>query len=192
MRTVKLIVVVGLLTFMAACGGAGSSNLNVKLGGKDISMPVRSSLVDKSVFTYTAGPGAPPATATTFTILLANFEGDTTNIATMKKSLTNADQSLIYLSLTGEEGTDLKGELKPGTFKVDPAGKWMKVGSLSVTTVADGKPFETRFDMMFSGSKATGDVKITSVTSDKVSGTIDISEGDKSVKGNFTAKLPAK
>ena len=40
------------------------------------------------------------------------------------------------------------------------------------------------------GKKAEGEVKITSVTADTVSGEVDLTEGDKSIKGNFTAKMP--
>lgn len=187
------LLVIAMCALLAACGGGlGGSSLSVKIGGKDSSMAVKSSVTSKSVFTYSPGGGAPPITATSMTFVLANYEADTTNIATMKKPLTSADQMRVFFSVNGEEGTDLKGEIKPGTYKVDPSGKWMKVGSFSVTTFADGKESDTSFDMMFSGSKATGEIKIASVTADEISGSIDITEGDKSVKGNFTAKAAKK
>ncbi|MBK9767513.1 MAG: hypothetical protein IPP63_11110, partial [Chloracidobacterium sp.] len=57
---------------------------------------------------------------------------------------------------------------------------------------ADGKETNTNFDTSFSASKITGQVEIKSVTADTVSGTIDVTEGDKSVKGSFTAKIAVK
>ncbi len=41
---------------------------------------------------------------------------------------------------------------------------------------------------MSTSKKATGDVKITA---ESVSGEINVTDGDKSIKGMFTAKLPA-
>lgn len=187
------LIVITMCALLAACGGGlGGSNLAVKVGGKDVSLAVKSSGTDKSVFTSTAGPGAPPITATTMSVMLANYDMETTNIATMKKKMTAADQARVFFSLTGAEGTDLKADFKPGTYKVDTQGKWMKVGMFSITTFADGKDADASLDMMSSMSKATGQITITSVTADEISGSIDVSEGDKSVKGDFTAKIAKK
>ncbi len=61
-----------------------------------------------------------------------------------------------------------------------------------ITTFADGKEKTDNFDTMSSMSKADGEVKITAVTADSVSGEINVTEGDKTIKGTFTAKLPKK
>ena len=70
----------------------------------------------------------------------------------------------------------------------------MGVRTVIIKTFADGKQTDTRFDSLMSiggGKKAEGEVKITNVTADTVSGEVDLTEGDKSIKGTFTAKLPA-
>lgn len=191
---IKIYVAVFCLVslFAAACGGGGGGgSMSVKVAGKDASLAIKSSGSDKNVKTFTDTAGK-VTTATSFYTLMANFDMDATNVATMKKPLTAPDQIRVMLQLIGEEGTDQKSELKPGTYKADPSGKFMKVDSLTVSTFADGKETNTNFDTMFSGSKITGEVKVTSVTADAVSGTIDVTEGDKSVKGSFTAKVPPK
>lgn len=189
-----LIIAAGIL--LTACGsgggsGGGSAKMDIKANGKDTSLEVKSSGSDKGVKTFTDKEGK-MTTATSFYAVMANYDMDTTNVATMKKPLTAPEQSRVMLQLIGEEGTDQKSEFKPGTYKADPAGKFMKVDSLSVYTFADGKEVKTDFDMMFSGTKVTGEVRVKSVTADSISGDIDISEGDKSVKGTFSAKIAAK
>ena len=184
----KLLLIAAGLLFLAC--GSGSAKMDIKVGGKDTSLTVKSSGSDKSVKTFTDKENK-VTTATAFYAVMANYDMDTTNAASMKKPLTAPEQARVMLQLIGEEGTDQKAEFKPGTYKADPAGKFMKVDLLSVTTFADGKEVKTDFDMTFSGSKVTGEVRVKSVTADAISGEIDITEGDKSVKGTFTAKIPA-
>lgn len=183
----KLLVISAGLLFLAC--GSGSGKMDIKAGGKDTSVEVKSSGSDKSVKTFTDKEGK-VTLATSFYAVMANYDMDTTNVGAMKKPLTAPEQARVMLQLIGEGGTDQKSEFKPGTYKADPAGKFMKVDSLSVYTFADGKEIKTDFDMMFSGSKVMGEVRVKSVTADAISGEIDITEGDKSVKGTFTAKIP--
>ncbi|MEQ1646474.1 MAG: hypothetical protein ABL959_23675, partial [Pyrinomonadaceae bacterium] len=168
----------------------GSSSLSIKAGGKDVPMSVKSSGSDKSVFTYTPGVGQPPVTATSFSAMFGNYEMDTTNFATMKKKLGSADQARVSFSVYGEAGTGLSDEVKPGTYKVDKEGRFMSVSTVVVTTFADGKDQEKYFDLRAPDAK--GEIQITSVTADSVSGSIDVTQGDSSVKGNFTAKVGKK
>lgn len=193
-RKMKKLLVIALGLLFAACGGGGiggrSAKMDIKAGGKNTGLAVKSSGTDKSVKTFTDKEGK-VTTATSFYAIMANYDMDTTNVATMKKPLAAPDHARVMLQLIGEEGTDQKSEFKPGTYKADPAGKFMKLDSLVITTFADGKEVATSFDTNFSGSKITGQVVVTSVTADGISGDIDVSEGDKSVKGTFTAKIAA-
>ena len=70
------------------------------------------------------------------------------------------------------------------------ADKVNSVRSIIVVTFADGKETKTIFDTLSMHKKADGEVKITSVTADTVSGEVNLTDGDKSIKGTFTAKLP--
>ncbi|HEY0323063.1 MAG TPA: hypothetical protein VGC66_19055 [Pyrinomonadaceae bacterium] len=66
----------------------------------------------------------------------------------------------------------------------------MRVAKL--ITFPDSKQTETSFDtLMEYGSKnAVGEAKIASVAADTVSGEVNLTEGDKSIKDTFTAELP--
>ena len=145
--------------------GGGSAKMDIKAGGKDTALAIKSSGTDKNVKTFTDKEGK-VTTATSFYAMMANYDMDTTNFASMKKPLTAPEQARVMLQLIGEEGTDQKSEFKPGTYKADPAGKFMKIDSLVVTTFADGKEVVTSFDTMFSASKITGQVVVKSVTAD--------------------------
>ena len=188
----KNLIVFMLVALCFACGaGGGSSKVEIKAGGKNISLEVKSSGTSNSVKTFTDSAGK-ITTATAMSVFIANFDVDTTNAGTMRKPLTSADQVRLSVQLIGQEGTDQNSEFKPGIYKADPKEKFMKVDSLIVTTSADGKDVNTNFDTMFSGSKITGQVEVKSVTADAINGTIDITDGDKSVKGAFSARVAAK
>lgn len=185
----SLIVITMCALFIAACGGGGSG-LTVKTGGKDMPMSVKTSGSDKSVFTYTPGPGQPSVTATSFSAMFGNYEMETTNFATMKKKMTSADQARVSFSIYGESGTGLNDEVKTGTYKVDKDARFMSVSTVTVMTFADGKDKEVYFDLKAADAK--GEIVVTSVTADAVSGTIDVSQGDNSVKGSFSARRAKK
>ena len=191
----KRLVVIAVFTLASMCctgaGTAGSAPLVIKAGGKDTSLTVRSSGSDKSVKTFTDKENK-ITTATSFHAVMANYDLDTKTVGAMKKPVTAPDQVRLQLQLIGEEGTDQKSELKPGIYKADPKEKFMKVDYLAVATFSDGKETNTSFDMTFSGSKVTGMVEVTSVTADAITGTIDITDGDRSVKGPFVAKIIQK
>lgn len=187
----KRSLIIGALTLLTVACGAGESKLDVKLGSKDAAFAIKSSGSDMSVKTFTDIAGK-ITTASSFYAVMASYDMDTKNVATMKKPLTAADQVRMTLQLIGEEGTDQNSALKTGIYKADPKEKFMKVDSLTITTFVDGKEAVTTFDTMFSGSKITGQVEVTSITADAISGKIDVTEGDKSVKGAFSAKVAPK
>jgi len=177
-----------------ACGGAGlgtsAPKLNVKTGGKDATMEIKTGGAYYGNVISTS-PGKPPIQTFSHDIYLANYEMDTTNPATMKKPLTAPEQLRVQIGLQGEEGTKDDSPFKVGTYNLK-AERFNKVRTVVITTFVDGKEKSDSFDTMSSMSKAEGEVKITAVTADSVSGEINVTEGDKSIKGTFTAKLPKK
>ena len=197
----KLLILIFASLWLTACGAAGTGTstgpsapkLDVKVGGKDSTLNVKSGAVYYSAMAFTA-PDKPTVKTSIHTIYLANFEMDTTTgPAWMNKPLTAPDQMRVDLSLTGEDGTNEKSPFKVGTYSAQTANV-NGVRSASILTFADGKQTETRFESLMSlgGKGANGEVKITSVSADTVSGEVNLSEGDKSIKGTFTAKLPKK
>jgi len=187
----KKLLVLTMCAFLVACGaGGGGTSLTIKSGEKSMTFSGKSSGTDLGNVISTS-PGQPNLQTSSHTIYLANYEMDTTNVGTMRKPLTAADQIRVEIGITGEAATDQKTPFKVGTYAV-ANDKTNDVRHLLVTTFADGKENKIDFDTMSSMSKLAGEVKITSVTDTDVSGTIDVTEGDRSIKGSFTAKIAKK
>ena len=188
----KLLVLIGASLLLSACGGAGlgtsAPKLDVKVGGKDSTLNVKSGAVSFGNVISTA-PGKPNIQTFAHTIYIANYELDTTTPGWMRNPLTAPDQMRVDLQLTGEEGTKDDSPFKVATYSAK-ADKFNSVRFVRINAFADGKQTETDFDTSFSKEKVSGEVKITSVTADTVSGEVNLTEGDKSIKGTFTAKLP--
>lgn len=193
----KLLILIFASLWLTACGAAGTGTstgtgtgtsapkLDVKVGGKDSTLTVKSGAVGYSGMNFST-PGKPNTKTSIHTIYLANYELDTT---TPEKSLTAPDQMRVDIRLTGEDGTWVDSPFKVGTYSAK-ADKFNGVSAVTIITFADGKQTQTRFDNSFGNKKVNGEVKITSVTADTVSGEVNLTEGDKSIKGTFTAKLP--
>ena len=199
----NIYLILGLSLFLAACGGSssggggasnagtsttvGSSKLDVKTGGKDSTLNVKSGGATYSGMNYSI-PGKPATKASIHTIHIANYEMDS---ALPAKALTAPDQMRVDIRIIGEEGTWDTSPFKVGIYN-PKAELFNKVSNITIVTFADGKQVETRFDNSSGNKKIDGEVKITSVTADTVSGEVNLTEGDKSVKGPFTLKLPVK
>ena len=187
----RIFMILVIVNIALACGGgAGGASIAIKAGGKDMNLATKTSGTYKTVKTFT-DINQNITKATAFDVYLANYEMDATSPMTMRKPLTTPDQVRLSMQLVGAEGTDHNSEFKPGVYKTDPAGKYMKLDSLGITTFADGKEVNTRFDTM-SSSKISGQVEVKTVTADSISGTIDVTDGDKTIKGDFVAKIAAK
>lgn len=186
----KLWLMIIATLFVSACGaaGGGASKLDIKVAGKDSTLNIKSGGVYYGNVISTS-PGKPNVQTFAHDIYLANYELDTTSGVTMRKPLTAADQLRVELQLTGEDGTKTDSPFKVGTYSAK-ADKLNRVRSIIVVTFADGKETRTSFDTMGLTPKADGDVKLTAVTADSISGEVNLNDGDKSIKGKFTAKLP--
>jgi hypothetical protein len=190
----QLLTLALVALFLCACGaaGAGEPKLDVKVGGKDSTLNVKSGAVYPSEMVFTA-PGKPDVKTSAHTIYLTNYEMDTTGPGWMNKPLTAPEQIRVGIQLTGEGGTAKDSPFKVGTYSAQ-ADKVNGVRFVKVSAFADGKQTDTTFNslMGLGDQKASGEVKISSVTADAVSGEVNLTEGDKSIKGAFTAKLPQK
>ena len=115
---------------------------------------------------------------------MANYDLDAANFAmTLQKPLTSDDQIRVEFSLVGEEGTNEKSPAKAGTYSAK-ADKYMKVETVGIVTRKSGTDTRNWLDR----SALTGEVKVTSVSADSISGDIDVTAGNASV-GSFTAKV---
>jgi hypothetical protein len=172
--------------FLVGCGkGAGGNSLHVKspaAGDKD--MPVKSAYafaVNKT-FTDTSNK---ITTASAYNVYAASYDLDAANFAmTLNKPLTSDDQIRVEFSLIGDQGTNDKSPLKAGTYSAK-ADKFMKVETVGIVSRKGGADNKVWLDR----STLTGEVKVTSASADEISGDIDVSTGDTSIKGSFTAKI---
>jgi len=175
---------------LAIACGAGGTKLQIKVDGKDSTLDGKSSGTYTSTKTFTMNKDgqATVTKAASHYIALANYDLDTSSgMISLDKPLTGAEQIRVTFQLVGEEGTDDKAAIKTGTYTTK-AEKYNKVDTVGVMVFADGKEKKNWFNI----DKAEGEVKINSVSGETVSGEIDLTEGDKSLKGNFTAKITAK
>ena len=192
LRTSKrnAIVWLGLVTlltalFLAACSKSGGNDLHLKspaAGDKDV--PVKSSYTFAVTKSFT-DINQKITTAATYNVYVANYDLDAGNFAmTLQKPLTAEDHIRVEFNLVGEEGTNDKSALKTGTYSAK-ADKYMKVETVGIVArrgVTDTRNWLDR-------STLTGEVRLTSVSDDSISGDIDVTAGESAVKGSFTAKI---
>ncbi len=114
-----------------------------------------------------------------------SYDLDAGNFAmTLDKPLTSDDQVRVVFSLVGEQGGNDKSPPKAGIYSAK-ADKFMKVEDVAIVSRkggADSKQWLER-------STLSGEVKVTSASADEVAGDFDLTSGDSSVKGSFTAKV---
>ena len=181
----KRLLVITMTTLLLTACGASSPKLEVNDGSKTSTLNVKSGEVyyGNVISTY---PGKPSLQTFAHEIVLANYD---INQVTMHNPLTAPEQMRVEIQLTGEAGTKNESPFKVGTYRVKNDAI-NDVRTIGIRTFADGKEVKTYFETLSSSSTADGEVKITAVTSDMVSGEINLTEGTKSIKGNFTARLP--
>ena len=180
------IFVIATLVALGGCGkSAGGNAVHVKsatTGEKDLAIksgyafPVTKSFTDIN---------NKITTASAYNVYLANYDLDPKNFgATLDKPLTADDQVRAVFSLIGDEGTNDQSPLKAATYsaKADKYGKAESAGIVARKNGADVKSWLDR-------SMLTGEVKVTSASADEISGDVNLSSGDMSIKGSFTAKI---
>ena len=172
--------------FMSGCGkGAGGNSLHMKspaTGEKDVGVKSAYAFAVTKTFTDISGK---ISTASAYNADAANYDLDAANFAmTRDKPLTSDDHIRVMLSLIGDEGTDGKSPPKAGTYSAK-ADKFMKVESVGIVSRKGGADNKVWLDR----STLTGEVKVTSASADEISGDVDLTSGDTTIKGSFTAKI---
>jgi len=179
-----LFVVAITLVFVGCSKSGGGNDLHVKsppTGEKDLA--VKSSYAYGVVKTFTDVNGK-MTTASTYNFYVANYDLDAGNFGmTLEKPMPSDDSVRVVFSLVGAEGAkDTPPET--GTYSAK-ADKYMKVESVGIIARKNGADIKTWFDR----GKLSGEVKVTSVSGDSASGDIDVTAGDNTIKGSFTAKI---
>jgi hypothetical protein len=180
------ILVISTLLVLGGCGkSAGGNAVHVKsamTGEKDLAIrsgyafPVTKSFTDIN---------NKITTASAYYVYLANYDLDAKNFAmTLDKPLTADDQVRMVFSLIGDEGTNDQSPLKAATYSAK-ADKYSKAESAGIVARKNGADVKSWLDR----SMLTGEVKVTSASADEISGDVNLSSGDTSIKGSFTAKI---
>lgn len=189
MKKIYLMILCAISLFAISCG-AGGTKLQLKIDDKDTALDGKSSgtYTSTKTFSFTKDGQTTSTKAVTHYFALANYELDTSSgMISLDKPLNTAEQIRVAFQIVGEEGTDDKSPIKTGTYSAK-ADKFNKVDAMRVMFFVDGKEVKNMFNI----DKTEGEIKINSVSTDTVSGEINLSEGSKSIKGNFTAKITAK
>lgn len=178
-----------LSLLLAGCSkGAGGNSLHVKsaaTGEKDF--VVKSSYAFAVTKTFTDATGK-TTTAPSYRTYVASYDLDAGNFAmTLDKPLTSDDHLRIVFSLVGEQGGNEKTPPKAGTYSAK-ADKFMKVEDVAIVSRKGGADNKVWLDR----STLSGDVKVTSASPQSISGDIDLTAGETSIKGAFTAKVLAR
>ena len=170
---------------LSACAKAGPSSMSLKWPGMNQKeMPVKSSYAYGVTKTFT-DINNKITTAPSYRVYAASYDLDAANFSqTMDKPLASDDQIRVTFSLVGDEGGTEKTPVKPGDYSAK-ADKFMKVETAGIVTRKDGKDSTLWLDR----SALAGDVKVTSVTGDSVTGEADLTDGQSAIKGPFTAKI---
>ncbi|MDT4968087.1 MAG: hypothetical protein QOJ64_2824 [Acidobacteriota bacterium] len=186
--TTFLLIAVALA--LGACGksgegGAAGGGIHVKAPGMDERDITAKSGAAYAVTKSFTDKENKITTAASYRVYVANYDLDPSQYAmSMNKPLTADDQARVVFSLVGEEGTKDPSPLKAGTYAAK-ADKFMKVEDVSIVSRKGGQDNEINVDR----SGLTGEVKIASVSGDTVSGELNLTSGDTSIKGPFTAKV---
>lgn len=171
---------------LQSCGQTTSSNvLHMKssaTGEKDL--PIKSGYAFAITKSFTDVDGK-MTTASAYNVYLANYDLDSKGFAmSMDKPLNGDDQVRVVFNLIGEEGTNDKSAPKAGTYAAK-ADKFMKAESVGLVARKNGADLKSWLDR----ATLTGQVKLSSVSTDEISGDLDLNSGDISIRGAFSAKL---
>jgi hypothetical protein len=168
------------------CGKmSGGNSIHVKSATTtDKDLPVKSSYAFAVAKTFT-DINNKITTASAYNVYVANYDLDANNFKmTMDKPLTSDDQVRVVFSLIGDEGTNDKSPPKAGTYSAK-ADKFMKVESAGLVARKGGADAKSWLDR----SMLSGEVKVSSASADEISGDVDLTSGETSIKGSFTAKV---
>lgn len=180
------IAIIAFAVGLSGCSkGGGANSLNVKhasVGTKDLAVKSGYAFAVTKSFTDI---NQKITTAVVYNVFTADYDLDASNFGmTLEKPMASEDQMRVVFSLVGEEGTKDPAPLKAGTYSAK-ADKYMKVENVGIVTRKGSADTKTWFDR----NGLAGQVTVTSVTDDLISGDIDVTVGDSAIKGSFTAKI---
>jgi len=185
-KTLTSLFVIILALFLFGCSkNGGVTELHVKsaaAGERDVA--IKTAFADPVTKTFTDTTGK-MTTAVVYNMHVANYDLNGERFGASLNNPMPADESIrVMFSVVGEDGTKENSPLKAGTYSAK-ADKYMKVETIGIVTRKNGTEIKNWFDR----STLKGEVRVNSVSGDSASGDIDVTAGDNSIKGSFTAKI---
>jgi len=170
-----------------------ATGFSVKIDGKDARFDPASTWAThwEATYQYPENGKTVKEKSALTTIFLANYklESEGGKVSGNGQKVEKAEQVKIKISFSGAKGTDYSTPIKVGEYNNQPSGppdatSFNKVYGASIFYFLEGKEKEQSLQ----SSKTTGKINITGVSDQTISGDIDITDGEHSVKGKFSAK----
>lgn len=181
----KLVFIFCIALFLTSCSSGG---FEAKVNGTNVLGEVKSAWLKKTE--YSSGNGK---TTAMNVFVIRNFEYDANAKGSAlfdNEKLAEKGQTRVQFTVYDEPGSDKKTPLKVGTYPSGTANN-KSLGVCGIFQQAEGKDESTI--TWFGQPTDKGEVKITSVTDDEISGEVECTgkSNDKEiyVKGKFTAKI---
>jgi len=183
--TLFVIAFAGVLSLSGCGNGGGVSGLQVKspaTGEKDLAVKSSYAFAVTKSFTDTANN---ITTAPSYRVYTANYDLDAANFGmTLDKPLSSDDHLRVVFSLVGEQGGNEKTPPKTGTYSAK-ADKFMKVEDVAIVSRKGGTDSKVWLDR----STLNGEVKVSAASGNTMSGEVNLTAGETTIKGSFTAKV---
>jgi hypothetical protein len=181
----KVVFILCLALSLMSCS---SSNFEAKVNGTNVLGDVKSTWLKKTE--YLSG-GSNKTAMNIFVIRNFEYDANTKGSALFdNEKLAEKGQTRVQFTVYDEPGSDKKTPLKVGTYPSGTANN-KTLGVCGIIQQGDGK--DEMNITWFGQSTDKGEVKITSVTDDEVSGEVECTgksnNKDIYVKGKFTAKI---
>jgi hypothetical protein len=192
-----LLLIAGSLLLSACSGGAGSNSgpaSSTGSSGKGIEIKLKDktyTLEEKSgyLFSNDTTINFPDKSVKTANrdFVVANYDVDAGfGMFSTGKKMTAPDQVRIIIKLEDKADTNKDAPISLGEYN-SKQEEFMKFFNVFIYTFADGKDAENKILGGYDNTK--GGVKITAVNGDDITGEIDVTNGENTVKGSFKAKV---
>ncbi len=175
-----LTAIVAVVVFAGACGlMGGGSGVTVTYDGNSESVEAK----DSRVFAHTIGDSV------AHTFVIANYDlPEKLDRRSAFKSAKEDGQKRVEFTIIGDKGTSENTPIKPGEYPARVGNVGSPAGTSNGGKIAFNKEGKEDSEGLNLADMKEGKVVIESVESGTVKGTVDITDGDTTIKGSFTAK----
>lgn len=178
MNVLRISLLCILFFFISAC--SGGSGITVSSDDSSDSIEAKSSGVIVST----------TSDAAMYTFIIANYELPTPlNKMKVYKSAREEGRKRVEISLIGEKGSGKETTLKPGEYPARVGNTGSVFHTANSGTFYAGKGGKQDSKGLNMADMKEGKITIASVSQDKITGSVDLTDGTTTIKGNFTVNV---